>query len=122
MSHPNFTLEEMRCKDGTPVPIEFENNADNVLSNLQVLRDAIGEAIHINSGYRTPAYNAKVGGKPHSQHMQGAACDITVKSMTPKQVHKKILELIKAGKMHNGGLGLYPGFVHYDVREKPARW
>lgn len=122
MSHPNFTLEEMRCKDGTPVPEELECNAHRVLDNLQVLRDDIGEPIHINSGYRTPAYNKKVGGAKDSQHPKATACDITVKTMTPKQVHARILKLIKAGKMHDGGLGLYPGFVHYDVRRSPARW
>lgn len=120
--HPNFTMLEMTCKDGTPVPPELEANAHKVLDNLQVLRDAIGEPIHINSGYRTPAYNKKVGGKPASQHMKATACDITTKNMTPKQVHKLIEKLIAQGKMHNGGLGLYPGFVHYDVRTSPARW
>lgn len=120
--HPNFSIDEMTCRDGTPVPVEYMDNAEKVLTNLQVLRDAIGAPIHINSGYRTPTYNAKVGGKPHSQHMRAAACDITTKNMTPKQVHRLIEKLIKAGKMHNGGLGLYPGFVHYDVRTGPARW
>ena len=44
------------------------------------------------------------------------------KSKTPRQVKAIIERLIKAGKMHNGGIGLYPGFVHYDVRSRPARW
>lgn len=112
----------MRCKDGTPVPAELEANAHRLLNNLQVLRDAIGVPVYINSGYRTPAYNKRVGGVKNSQHPKATAGDITVKSMTPKQVHAKILKLIAAGKMHNGGLGLYPGFVHYDVRRTPARW
>lgn len=120
--HPNFTLEEMRCKDSTPVPEDLECNAHRVLANLQVLREDIGAPIHINSGYRTPAYNKAVGGARNSQHLKATACDITTKALTPKQLHARILKLIAAGKMHNGGLGLYPGFVHYDVRRIPARW
>lgn len=120
--HPNFTLEEMRCKDGTPVPEEYECNAHRVLNNLQVLRTFLGEPLHINSGYRTPEYNKRIGGAKNSQHTKGTACDITCKTKTPKQLHAIILKLISQGKMHNGGLGLYPGFVHYDVRRTPARW
>lgn len=122
MIHPNFTLEEMRCKDGTPVPKQYQKNAHEVLTNLQILRDQLGEPIFINSGYRTPDYNKRIGGAKFSQHTVGKACDITVKSKTPKQVKTIIERLIKAGLMKNGGIGLYPGFVHYDVRDYAARW
>lgn len=122
MAHPNFKIEELRCKDGTEVPERLLNNAHKLLDNLQVLRDEIGEAVFINSGYRTPTYNKKVGGAKNSQHLRATAGDITARGKTPKQLHSIILRLIKEGKMHNGGLGLYPGFVHYDVRPEPARW
>lgn len=120
--HKNFTIEELKCKDGSPVPIEYLNNAMKLLDNLQVLRDYLGEPVRINSGYRSPAYNKAIGGAKNSQHMKATAADITVKSKTPKQVKAIIEKLIKEGKMHNGGIGLYPGFVHYDVRRIPARW
>lgn len=112
----------MRCHDGTAVPAQYEANAHEVLSNLQVFRDEVGEPVHINSGYRTPAYNKSIGGAKLSQHTLAKACDIVVKSKTPRQVKAIIERLIKAGKMKNGGVGLYPGFVHYDVRDTPARW
>lgn len=122
MPHKNFTIEELKCKDGTPVPNELLDNANKLLDNLQVLRDELGEPVRINSGYRSPAYNKKIGGVKNSQHLRATAADITVKSKTPRQVKAIIERLIKAGKMHNGGIGLYPGFVHYDVRRTPARW
>lgn len=122
MTFKNFTIEELKCKDGTQVPDELLPNAYKLLENLQVLRDYIGEAVFINSGYRTPTYNKKVGGAKNSQHPKATAADITARSKTPKQLHAIILKLIKQGRMHDGGLGLYPGFVHYDVRPKPARW
>lgn len=118
----NFSFEEFSCKDGTPVPAEFIPNLQLLVANLQVLRDHIGEPIHVNSGYRTPAYNKSVGGKPNSMHMKAMAADITCKSYTPKQLHAIIEKLIKERKMKQGGLGLYPGFVHYDVRGTKARW
>ena len=120
--HPNFTIEELKCKDGTPVPVQYLNNAMKLLDNLQVLRTELGEPVRINSGYRSPEYNKRIGGVKNSQHLLAAAADITVKSKTPRQVKAIIEKLIKAGKMHNGGIGLYPGFVHYDVRKNPARW
>jgi uncharacterized protein YcbK (DUF882 family) len=118
----NFNLEEWRCKDGTPVPENLICNVQKCAENLQVLRDYLGEPVKLNSGYRTPEYNKKIGGAPKSQHTLGKAADITVKSKTPKQLKAVIEKLIKEGKMHNGGIGEYKGFIHYDVRPKPARW
>lgn len=118
----NFDLAEFACKDGTPVPPELIPNIQVLAMNLQVLRDHLGEPIHLNSGYRTPTYNAKVGGKPNSYHPKGKAGDITCKSKTPKQLAAIIEKLIATKKMKQGGLGVYPGFVHYDVRGTKARW
>jgi hypothetical protein len=33
-----------------------------------------------------------------------------------------IEDLIKAGSMPDGGVGMYAGWVHYDVRHQRARW
>jgi uncharacterized protein YcbK (DUF882 family) len=118
----NFLLEEFNCKDGTKVPKDLIANVEEVARNLQVLRDYLGEPIHVNSGYRTPTYNKKVGGKPMSQHLQAKAADITVKSKTPRQVSKIIEKLIESGDMKQGGIGVYPGFTHYDIRGRKARW
>lgn len=118
----NFSLEEFRCKDGTPVPTEFYKNVQELAINLQVLRDHLDEPVHVNSGYRTPVYNAKVGGKKKSKHLEAKAGDITVKSKTPRQLGAIIEKLIAQGKMKQGGMGVYPGFVHYDTRGTRARW
>ena len=118
----NFNLAEFACKDGTPVPADLIPNVELLTKNLQVLRDHLGEPIHINSGYRSPAHNAKVGGKKNSYHMKAMAADITCKSKTPKQLAAVIEKLIAAKKMKQGGIGIYPGFLHYDVRGSKARW
>lgn len=118
----NFKLEEFACKDGTPVPAEYLANVQELAANLQVLRDNIGKPITIMSGFRTVAYNTKCGGEPKSQHLEAKAADIQVAGMTPKEVCNAVKLLIGAGKIKQGGVGLYDGWVHYDVRGTRARW
>lgn len=120
---PHFTLREFRCHDGTEAPSRLWPSLRKLAENLEVLRAAVGgRRIHVNSGYRTPTYNKRVGGARLSTHLYGRAADIAVEGMTAAEVADKIEELIRAGKMHNGGLGRYATFTHYDVRLKPARW
>lgn len=118
----NFKLGEFACNDGTPVPDSLRSNVQELAENLQVLRDAVGQPIHINSGYRTPNYNRAVGGVSNSQHLLAKAGDIRVGSMKPSDVRSRILSLIGEGKMKQGGVGLYRTFVHYDIRGTKARW
>ncbi len=118
----NFATYEFSCKDGTPVPVKYMGNVRQLALNLQVLRDFLGESISINSAYRHQKYNEKIGGKPESMHLTASAADITVKSKTPKQLKVIIEKLIKEEKLWFGGIGLYPGFIHVDIRKSSARW
>lgn len=72
---PHFTLVEMACKDGTDKVLY----STELMAMLEKLRAYGGFTIHINSGYRTPAYNKKIGGASKSQHIYGTAADIIVK-------------------------------------------
>jgi uncharacterized protein YcbK (DUF882 family) len=74
----------------------------------------------ILSGYRSPDHNAIVGGAQRSQHMQGRAADITVEGVAPSDVHSTVLRLFRASSLEIGGLGLYPGWVHIDIRPRPT--
>lgn len=118
----NFSLSEFGCKDRTAVPQKYIANVTKLAKNLQVLRDHVKKPIVLNSAYRTPNYNRSIGGAVQSQHLTASAADIRIAGMTSKEVHATILKLIAEGKMHNGGVGLYNTFVHYDVRCLPARW
>lgn len=119
----NFTREEFDCKDGTIVPAEYLLNVKEVAENLQALRDYLGVAVTITgSGYRSPKHNKKVGGAKFSQHMTASAADINAEGYEPKQLAEVIELLILKGKMKQGGIGIYPNFVHYDIRGTKARW
>ncbi len=74
---------EFECKDGSATPADAIENIRILAKHLQVLRDELGEPIHINSGYRSANYNRKINGAKNSQHVLGKAADITVKSKTP---------------------------------------
>lgn len=118
----NFHLDEFECHDGTPVPERFIPNVQRLAFNLQALRDELRRAVIVISGFRTEAWNKKARGAKNSEHLRAEAGDIRVPGLTPRVVYDTILRLIAEGKMEEGGLGLYDGWVHYDVRGRKARW
>lgn len=118
----NFSKKEFESKDGAEMPDEVFENIKELATNLQVLRDELKAPISINSGYRSPKHNFNIGGVSRSQHLTGKASDIVVDGYTPQEVAIVIEELIKAGKMKQGGLKAYQSFVHYDIRATKSRW
>jgi hypothetical protein len=125
---PSFNIREFYSgvvgKSGKtdPVPARYHADVLELARNLQVLRDHLGKPIRINSGYRNPAYNKHIGGATDSQHLYAKAGDLHVAGVTPAQVYCTIESLIAAGRMKQGGLGIYNTFVHYDIRGSRARW
>lgn len=107
----NFQVKEYACKDGTnTILIDGE-----LVRKDQMFRDKFGVTV-INSGYRTPEYNAKIGGAASSQHVKGKATDIVCKGTSPLEV------AMYAEAIGMGGIGLYNDFTHVDTREGKARW
>ena len=112
----HFKVKEFACKDGSDAVLV----APRLVMVLQSLRSHFGTAVTINSAYRTPQYNAKVGGVAHSQHCYGTAADIVVRGKTPAQVAAYARQLMPDW----GGVGVYSqkGFTHIDVREVKSDW
>jgi len=117
-----FKISEFDSKDGAEMPSDVKMNVIELIDNLNVLRQELGSPLFVNSGYRSPEHNKSIGGSINSQHLTGKAADIRSNEYTPKQIKKKIEELIKVGRMKQGGLGLYSTFCHYDIRGNKARW
>lgn len=110
----NFAVKEFACKDGSDAVLV----APRLVMVLQSLRSHFCAAVTINSGYRTPQYNARVGGVMDSQHCYGTAADIVVRGKTPAQVAAYARQLMPDW----GGVGVYDSFCHIDVREAKADW
>jgi D-alanyl-D-alanine dipeptidase len=89
----NFTLEEFTYSptaikhgiDNTPTPEHIENIKVLVNSVVQPVRHFLRQPLKINSGYRHPNLNEKIGGAhkiengkkvPTSQHCKGEAVDL----------------------------------------------
>lgn len=94
--------------------------ADRLLplcQQLEIIREELGgNPITILSGYRSPEFNTAIHGAKSSQHLEGRAADIIVKNISPKNLHKKILQLSRDNIVKIGGLGEYPRFTHIDIR------
>lgn len=110
----DFRVREFRCKNGTDVI--FVDTA--LVELLQKIRDHFGAPITINSAYRTPEYNKKVGGSTYSQHQYGKAADIVVKGVKPAEVAAYAEQLMPS----YGGVGRYATFTHVDTRDEKSRW
>lgn len=80
-----FTIDELCASstasrygiDNTPTP-EVRTRLQALIDNvLDPVRRTYGSYIQVNSGYRCPELNKKVGGASTSQHVKGEAADIT---------------------------------------------
>lgn len=108
-----FKVREFACHDGSDTVLID----DALVQLLGYIRTYFGKPVMINSGYRTVAYNKKVGGVSNSQHVQGKAADIVVQDVPPRAVASYLESLFP---LH--GIGLYPSFVHVDTRGKKSYW
>jgi len=82
----NFTLAEMvksdtalrHDMDNTPGETEIENLKRLCEQVLQPVREHFKTGVKVNSGFRHPEVNAKVGGSKTSDHCKGQAADIEI--------------------------------------------
>ena len=110
----HFSVKEFACSDGSD-----EIRIDpNLVKYLEKIRAHFGKPVRITSGYRSPAYNAKVGGAFHSYHLRGMAADIVISGVSSKLVAQY------AETVGCGGVGWYEArnFTHIDTRSGNVRW
>lgn len=112
---PHLSYNELRCKDGTAYPLRFRlDGRDKELGEaFEQLRALAGnKPLEVLSGYRTPAHNARIGGAKNSQHMEGRALDLR----PPEGMSVKRLAALARQIPAIRGVGVYPTFLHIDVR------
>jgi len=96
----NFSLAEMvksetalrHDMDNTPGEAEIENLKRLAEKVLQPVRDHYGKGVKVNSGFRHPEVNAKVGGSKTSDHCKGQAADIEIPGIPNADLAKWISE------------------------------
>lgn len=124
----HFVVEEFDCHDGSKVQKRDYDGLEYLCRKfLEPLRTKFG-SVHINSGFRTTAYNRSIGGASNSFHVYTAhdgndqAADVTCARGNPKQWHAFLANIRKTKRNGKGGLGLYSTFVHCDIRDYPSDW
>jgi uncharacterized protein YcbK (DUF882 family) len=111
LSEINHILRDFRTEEILPIDT-------GLLDLLHDLHNSTGssEMLHVISGYRSPATNARLrenshGVAGHSLHMQGKAADIRLPGYSLSSLRRAAVDL------KGGGVGYYPesDFVHVDV-------
>ena len=88
--------------------LQIEARIISTAKSLDEVRSLLGgRPLLVNSWYRPPAENRRVGGSLYSRHQYGDAVDIRSDYLSPRSIFGKL-------KSHVGGLGKYRSFVHID--------
>jgi uncharacterized protein YcbK (DUF882 family) len=119
MNGPTLHLswKELACHNGTEYPEQWRDNRAIQLGEVfELIRSACGnKPLTVLSAYRTPTYNALIGGAKNSQHIQGRAIDLRPPShMSVDEFYSIIRGLAKTSAIR--GIGKYKTFVHVDIR------
>ena len=69
----NFKVSEFACKCGCG----FDKIDQRVMNMAQIIREALGVPVRVNSGCRCENHNKKVGGVKNSKHLLGKAADLS---------------------------------------------
>lgn len=97
MNPKYFTyLELVRTDTGLPNgPTDWQQvvNLQRIAFFLDRLREYMGSAVIVTSGFRSPEVNARVGGSKTSAHLQGLAADIVPKSRTQEDFKRMLAYL-----------------------------
>lgn len=99
----NFTLSEMvksetalrHDMDNTPGEAEIASLRLLCEKILQPVREHYGKGVKVNSGFRHPEVNAKVGGSKTSDHCKGQAADIEIPGVANADLATHIVDTYK---------------------------
>lgn len=118
----NFSLSEFACKCDE----QHEHKiSKRLLLHLQEYRDFLNTVakayglkneikIKVNSAFRCKEHNHIVGGRPKSKHPLGIAADLKIVGFRETDYEEAGMNARAIGFT---GIGMYPTFVHVDVRD-----
>ena len=105
MNISNFSFNELTKTDNgldnIPNDMNVIRNLVRLSEFLQIIRNELQLPIIVNSAYRSPEVNAKVGGVSSSYHCKGLAADIKCSDMD------KLLTILHSHLMDIDQLGIY---------------
>ncbi|MBF2034052.1 MAG: peptidase M15 family protein [Leptolyngbyaceae cyanobacterium T60_A2020_046] len=116
----NFTWGEA-THGGTRIPASANvvYGMIRIAKAMEEIRKIFGNRpIRINSWYRDPATNARVGGASQSRHLVGDAVDFVIPGYHPYDVFAEL----DSWWGSRGGLASATVFTHIDSRGYRARW
>jgi len=122
----NFTLSEFACGcgcKGHERPEIVDALRRLCERRLQPLRDRLGVALRIHTGYRCKAYNDRCGGAKRSQHLYGKAADLIPADGNVERIGDEARAII--ADLRSGGVKVYRrqkrvSFTHVD--DRAGRW
>ena len=121
-STEEFSASETAKKYGIVNQITTTEQRDAIFALvrkvLQPLRDLYQKPMKVNSGFRTPELNARVGGVATSQHCKGEAADIETGNHTESYRLARLAKTTPAIFKEIDQMILYPTFVHFSHRLK----
>ena len=114
----DFELEEFACHSGEAVPDNLIPSLHKlVLEVLQPIRSAWANPLVVVSGWRSRAWNERVGGAKASTHITASGADI--RPMRPRDtmiLASMVEEMLVKGQLRGlGGLGKYASWIHVDT-------
>lgn len=116
----NFTWGEA-THGGSRIPVN-RNVVYGIIRIARVMEDVRqrlgGRPITINSWYRDPTTNRRVGGASRSRHLVGDAVDFVAPGLHPYDVYDRLNRWWGS----KGGLASATVFTHIDARGYYARW
>ncbi|MDJ0707170.1 MAG: D-Ala-D-Ala carboxypeptidase family metallohydrolase [Leptolyngbyaceae cyanobacterium MO_188.B28] len=116
----HFTWAEA-TKNGSRIPVN-KNVVYGIIRIARVMeevRKILGNRpISVNSWYRDPVTNRRVGGASRSRHLTGDAVDFVVAGIHPYDVYERLSPWWGS----RGGLASARVFTHIDARGHYVRW
>ena len=106
LAHTSLT-----CPNGAPFP-------DSLMRLLRDSSSHFGRTAYVNSGYRTPERNRRVGGARFSQHMKCRAIDFRVAGVSIRDLRRYVMANLSKWGLR--GLGTYATHLHADIGDRKA--